>query len=193
MKKAILSIIFLSLCTVTFAQKKVSFGLRVAANISNVSDTDLDPKTGPYIGALANIRLSKFYALQPELGYSNQGGASADRNFDDLDIHYITLAVTNNFYIQNSGFHFIVSPAIDFEVDNSFLNIANNNNEDEDEINAVDLSVGFGVGYQFGNGLSIDCRYKHGAVPVLDSLFGVFDDSHRNKLFQLGLTYKFKY
>lgn len=198
MKKAILSIAFLLICTVVFAQNKVSFGLRSAANISNISNTELEPKTGLYLGGLVHIRISDFYALQPELGYSNQGG-DAPRGFDDgVDVHYLSLAVTNNFFIENSGFHFIISPSLDFDIDDSPISIANDNNDND--FTFMDLTIGLGIGYQFKNGLSIDMRYKQGTINVFSDGFWFdfdnsndYEDNPLNNLFQLGLTYKFNY
>lgn len=199
MKKAVLSIIFLSLYTVVFAQKKVSFGVRGAANIANISNTDLEPKIGPYIGGLVHVRFSEFYALQPELGYSNQGG-DAPRGFDDgVDVHYLSLAVTNNFFIKNSGFHFIISPSLDFDIDDSPISIANDNNDND--FTFLDMSIGLGFGYQFKSGLSIDLRYKQGAIDVFSDGFWFdfvdlddeYENNQLNNLFQLGLTYKFNY
>jgi len=195
MKNAILSIIFLSLCTVAFAQKKVSFGLRGAANISNISNTNLEPKVGPYIGALVHFRFSKLYALQPELGYSNQGG-DAPRGFDEgVDVHYLSLALTNNFFIKNSGFHFIISPSLDFDIDDSPISIANGDNDND--FTFLDMSIGLGFGYQLKSGLSIDMRYKQGVIDVFSygwlgsSNLDDDNDNQLNNLFQLGVTYKF--
>lgn len=200
MKKTVLSIVISLICTVALGQKKVTFGLRGAANIANISNTNLEPKVGPYIGGLVHIRFSDFYALQPELGYSNQGG-NAPRGFDNnVDVHYLSLAVTNNFFIKNSGFHFIISPSLDFDIDDSPISIANDDNDNG--FTFLDLSIGVGFGYQFKNGLSIDMRYKQGVIDVFsggfwydyDDFDEYYDDNNQfNNLFQLGLTYKFNY
>lgn len=199
MKKTIISIVFLLMCTVLFAQNKVTFGLRGAANFSNISNTELEPKTGLYLGGLVHIRFSDYYALQPELGYSNQGG-DAPRGLDgEVDVHYFSLAVTNNFFVKNSGFHFIISPSLDFDIDDSPISIANNNNDND--LTFMDLAIGLGFGYQFKNGLSIDMRYKQGTINVFSDGFWFdfdnsnnnYDDNQLNNLFQLGLTYKFNY
>ncbi len=60
-----------------YSQKKARFGIKVGANYSTISNMNLDPQWGLLIGAFVNIQHSSFYAMQPELMYSRQGGRSS--------------------------------------------------------------------------------------------------------------------
>lgn len=184
---------------ITSAQNKTSFGLRGGANISNLSNSDLETKVGGYLGAFINIRFSDLYALQPEVGYSNQGGKTKFLATDDVEIHYISLAVANKFFIRGTGLHFIIAPGLDFDFDDTPVSLINR--EEGNDVTFIDVSIALGLGYEFKNGLAIEARYKQGTLDVFSGDFHDFsaeqslyeEKNQFNEVFQLGLSYRFNF
>lgn len=195
MKNAILFIVVVMIGFTSFSQSKTSFGLRSGINVSKLSNTNLESKTSFYIGALVHIKLSEVYVLQPELGYSGQGGQTRFANEKDVDIHYISLAFANKFFVKNSGFHFIIAPGLDFDADDSLINLVNRS--EGNDVTFIDFNMGIGMGAEFKNGLGIEARYKQGLIDVFSGNWHRFesqqyqDETQLNGVFQIGILYKF--
>src|SRR5690554_7681134 len=75
MKKIVLtSILFASLIFTANAQvPDVKLGAKGGVNFSNITNSDMDSKTGFHIGVLAEVFFSEQFSLQPEILYSTQG------------------------------------------------------------------------------------------------------------------------
>ncbi|WP_299430420.1 porin family protein [uncultured Maribacter sp.] len=194
MKKVILATLFFAFSIVGFAQSKVNPGIRLGINSANISNTNLEDKIGLNGTIFLDVRFTNFYALQPEIGFSSQGGESSNDE-EDLNINYISIAAVNKFYVApKQGFHFILGPSLDLDFDNNFINIVNDTNESD--VTPIDLSLLFGIGYEFPFGLIIEARYKQGLVNI--DLFDDFFDDYNgnntslNNVFQVGIAYKFK-
>ncbi|MDO6758602.1 outer membrane beta-barrel protein [Tamlana sp. 2_MG-2023] len=197
MKKWLLTIFCFGMITLAYAQRKSSFGFRSGVNFSEISRTQLETKTGFYLSFLGHFKFTEFYALQPEIGYSLQGGQSETVSEANVDIHYITVTVANKFFIKDSGFHFIIAPGFDFDADDTLIGLYNN--KDGNDVSFIDLTVSLGVGYEFNNGLGIEARYKQGTIDVFSGTFNSFEseqlseETQLNSTFQLGLFYKFNF
>lgn len=181
------------------ANAQVRPGIKVGGvNSSEISKTTLDSKEGLYIGgAFVKIPISNYYALQPEILYSNQGGASNSPDYSDVNIHYLSIGgVPNKFYVgQNNGFHFILGlGGLDINLKNNFVNFTNFNIDEE--ISPVDVAVFGGLGYEFPFGLALEARYKQGGTISVDFLGSddLYEEagSNLNGVFQIGASYKFK-
>ncbi|WP_346983397.1 outer membrane beta-barrel protein [Chryseobacterium sp. POE27] len=91
--KKIIPLFTLIISGFAFAQVTFNPGIRAGANFSHFTNKaqwysyldfdysnsaeakmDFKTKTDFYIGLFGNIRFAKFYALQPEINYSRQGG-----------------------------------------------------------------------------------------------------------------------
>lgn len=138
---------------------------------------DFSSKTDIYVGFYGALKLTKYYTLQPEITYSNQG--SKYRNpfgeTKQLNISYLSVAVINKFTF-NEQFNVHLGPTIDFVVDQNY-----------DVENDVDLAFELGAGYNFTPNFGIEGRVKKGVINVVD--FSGSD--HTNVVFQAGLTYTF--
>ncbi|MEP3208043.1 MAG: porin family protein [Maribacter sp.] len=195
MKNCILLIGILFFGSISLLNAQARPGIKLGVNNSNLSNTTLEDKKDLYIGAFVNIPLADYYALQPEILYSRQGGTSNSTEFGDVNINYIAVTAVNKFYVSpNKGFHFIIGLGLDFNV-SSDLNILFGSNNDAFEISPVDLTFTGGIGYEFGFGLILEARYKQGAIST--DFFGnrdLFeeDGSQLNSVIQVGLGYKFK-
>ena len=197
MKNIILAFIISFLSFSSFSQSRTSFGLRSGVNIAKLSNTNLESKTGLYLGAVLPIKISDLYTLQPELGYSNQGAKANNAMNESVDIHYISVSVANKFFVEDSGFHFIIAPGFDLDSDDSVIGLANRT--EGNDVTFIDLNIGLGIGVEFKNGLGIEARYKRGLVDVFSGDWHSFDselyenENQFNTVFQLGIYYKFKF
>lgn len=190
MRKIFFTFLMLTMCFVSQSQKKVRPGIRVGANYSSLSNTSLESKTGLYLGAFLNIQHSNFYALQPELIYSNQGADSGIYEDESVNIDYISIGLTNKFFVMNDArFHLLVGVSIDLNLEYSFISLANNGWNSDTFF--LDVAFYGGLGYQFDIGLALEARYKHGTIGVFTDEFFDEDNTRMNSLFQIGLAYRF--
>ena len=91
----------------TQVNAQVSFkpGLRAGLNLSHFkqtddSDEDFKSKSDFYIGGFGELKLTKYYTLQPEITYSRQGSKYEYRgssNSTTFDATYLSFAVVNKF------------------------------------------------------------------------------------------------
>lgn len=190
MKKSLLTFALLVISAIAFSQVTIKPGVRAGANIANITNTDLDNKTDFYLGTFVEIKFASFYALQPELNYTRQGGESKFSEFDDLEIQYVSFSIANKFSPFNEmGLHFIVGPAINIKVGDNF-------DEFSDELESFDIIIFGGLGYDFPFGLTLEARYNIGLVDIFGSNVNnevSFDEILLNKVIQLGAAYKFDF
>jgi hypothetical protein len=180
------------------ANAQVTFkpGLRAGANFSKITNTDLDYKTDFYVSAFGAIKLTKFYTMQPEIGYSRQGaegsfsysesGAELTENVD-ISLNYVTFSFINKFTLTD---------AINVHVGPTFDIGTGTKDYLEDD---VDVGITAGIGYTFPFGLGIEARVKKGFVDITDDYY--YDDYNynydydeninSNLVFQVGVTYSF--
>jgi len=192
-------LIFLIGCFFTssiIAQSKVRPGVKMGLNIATISNTTYDTRVGPYLGVYADIRFSDFYAMQPEIMYSNQGGKSTVSGVKDLSVDYISIGLANKFYVTpNQGLHLIIGPSFDIDFENNFITLVNGNSESE--VMPFDLSIFGGIGYEFDFGLTLEARYKQGLLDIewfdfnVDNRIYEGDGNTLNVVFQIGAAYKF--
>lgn len=201
MKKIILAVALLSLLPIA-ASAQVSFepGFRAGANFSKLTQTNSDMRTGFYASFIGKLQLGSFYSLQPEIGYSQQGGENiiSEEYFyepetgnygylprkDDVSISYVTVGLTNKFHFTEN-FNFHLGPIIDVQAGSSKFTQSE-----------LDLSFTAGVGYEILKNLDIEARVKKGIVDVIESDDIIIDDDidgdyNTNFLFQIGLSYTF--
>lgn len=186
------TVILLTLLNLGQAQTRP--GVKLGLNSATISNTKLDAKTGLYVGAFVKIPISDYYALQPELLYSNQGGRSNSDEYGDVNINYLSIGVPNKFYVSpKKGFHFMLGLGLDINLKNNFVGLTNF--DIDDEISPVDVVAMGGIGYEFDFGLAFEARYKQGTISVdflgEDNLYEEAG-SNLNGVFQIGVSYKFK-
>lgn len=196
MKKTLLAItLFFTGLLAVNAQVSFKPGVRGGANFSKLTQTDGDFKTDFYAGIFGELKLGKFYTMQPEIIYTNQGGSNItigryDYNQEqtvtekrDITFSYVSLGLVNKFNLP-SGVNFHIGPTFDIEANTNRYSNA-----------SVDLAFVFGIGYNITNDLAVEARLKKGIVDVFYS--GYYDDYyyyndyHTNFLFQIGLSYTF--
>ena len=196
MKKTIIIAGFILL---GFAQlsAQVSFrpGLRVGANFSHFtkgdrvysnsyydsysrSNIEYNSLTNLYVGIYGALKLTKYYTLQPEIDYSNQGSVLKYPSFsisEKFNVTYLSLVMINKFSFSDK-FNIHLGPTLDFVVENDFRT-----NSD------ADLAFVLGAGYNFTKNIGIEARVKKGIIPVIEDNNGY----HTNVVLSLGATYTF--
>lgn len=149
-------------------------------------------KTDFYIGFYGALRLTKYYTLQPEITYSNQGSTyksyasyfdsngflvgSSNAISSKLNVSYLSVGMINKFNFNNK-FNIHIGPTIDFVVDKNYP-----------VDNDVDLAFLLGAGYNFNANFGIEARIKKGIVPTISDNSG---SDHTNVVFSFGATYTF--
>ena len=97
MNKTLFLSLLLLLFVVMLPHSQTRPGIKLGVNSSNISKTGLDSKTGLYIGAFVKIPFTDYYALQPELLYASQGGASNSSEYGNVNINYLSIGLPNKF------------------------------------------------------------------------------------------------
>lgn len=176
---------------IAMSQAKVRPGIKVGVNYSTISNLDMDREWGLLIGALVHIDFSEFYTMQPEILYSRQGGKSTRPELESVAIDYITVGLSNKFFVKDTNFHFLVGSSLDFDFDDNFARLINDGFDDD--VFFFDFAFFGGVGYEFDVGLMLEARYKHGTIEVFTSDFFSANENQLNDLFQFSLAYKFDF
>ena len=110
-KKNFAIVIIIALLAITNLQAQVTFkpGLRAGLNLSKITQSDASTRTDFYIAGFGELKLTKYYTLQPEISYSKQGGndvlveifnnqtGNYDLSKEDISVDYISLAIVNKF------------------------------------------------------------------------------------------------
>lgn len=191
--KSLLSLLFFFLVVGNInAQVKVRPGIKTGLNLANITNTTLDYKAGINAGAFAHIKFSEIYTMQPEILYSNQGGS---QNGENVSIHYLSIGLGNKLFVaKNVGFHFLLGPSIDINLENNLIDLTNDEFDFDNEFSGVDISIFGGVGYEFPFGLIIETRFKQGLINVdlFAENFEFYEEGNTlNAVFQLSVAYKF--
>ena len=99
MKNLLFALAFVLISSTTFSQVKVRPGIKMGINFSSLTNTaQASTKGGEYAGLFVNIHLAKFYELQVEAMYSNQG-AKTNNYLSYIDGFDST--INNNFIEQD--------------------------------------------------------------------------------------------
>lgn len=203
--KRVLAFLFFSFIVLQAnAQITVKPGVRGGVNFSVLTADVFDVRPDVYLGGLAEIKLAKFYALQPEINYSRQG-ATANFMYDagfgrygeydkDYSLQYLNINLINKFYVFH-GLHALVGPSMDFKLSD------NMGSDFGEEVRNYDIGLNLGIGYTFPIGLTIESRFKFGFLDVFghddpdyyDNYYNnsYFDGPVVNGVFQTGVTYTF--
>lgn len=205
MRKITISAFLIALSFSANAQQEIKFGAKAGVNfatLSNVSKAKM--LTGFYVGAVAEIKLTAKFSIQPELVYSSQGAKNTysetiigitteHSNHDKLD--YINIPVLAKYYITDR-FSFELGPQFGFLIkaeskDEIIVNdVKTTDTRDfKNEVNSFDFGIGAGLAYDLSNGIFLNGRYNLGLTNV-----GKSDEYYKdakNGVIQVGVGYKF--
>lgn len=196
MKRIIIASLFFFGLTHVNAQVTFKPGLRAGLNLSKITQSDASTRTDFYIAGFGELKLTKYYTLQPEISYSKQGGndvlveiynnqtGNYDLSKEDISVDYISFAIVNKFTFNNK-FNIHIGPTIDFQ--------AGQNRFTQSD---VDLAFLLGLGINVTNNFSVEARVKKGIIDIYETDYfsnNSYDvgDYNTNFLFQLGVSYTF--
>ncbi|WP_370898373.1 porin family protein [Chryseobacterium gossypii] len=176
-------------------------------------------KLGFHAGAFVNIPLSQKFSIQPEVLYNQMGarnvisssevttenGSIETREEFKNTLNYISVPLmvqmrpVQNFYIEaGPEFSYFLNGKVKGESTvtttegNSTTTQTNSYSEDmdKDDINKFNLGLALGLGYDFTSHFGISARYVNGLTDMRNHK-PEGTNPLNNRVFQLGLNYKF--
>lgn len=193
MKKTLLLVLVLSICTISFAQH-AQFGIKGGLNaarleVENVDEDDIESRLGFHLGAFAHIHINRNFAIQPEVVYSQQGMIQelGSKEFE-WKLNYVNIPVMFQ-YMFNGGFRIQAGPQLGVLASAEIEDQDSGADTDlEDVIKNVDISFPVGIGYMSPSGFGLDARYNIGLSDINEN----GPNDIRNRVFQVGIFYQFR-
>jgi hypothetical protein len=176
-----------------FAQRKVkspvSFGIKAGLNVANLKDeqdANTDAIIGVHLGVLAHIHLTPKIAVQPEVTYSLQGAKYPNLGTEKLG--YVNIPVLLQYMFQG-GFRLETGPQLGFVTNAKLDRNSGGETNIKDQLETVDLSWAFGLGYLSDIGLGVDGRFNLGLTNIAEET--TVPHVVKNRVWQVGLFYQF--
>lgn len=189
------------------------FGIKGGVNLdkmnadgySSSSDFSSKSKTAFNAGVFANIPISTNFRFQPEVVYSNQGGANSINTATptgSVTTHYkselnyinvplmLQLQTTKGVYVE-------VGPQVGYLLNaknkNTDAGSSNSEMDIKDQLKKWDVAASGGIGYLSRIGLGINARYNYGLTNILDDKSSTYvsGEKLKNRVYQIGLFYQF--
>jgi len=170
-------------------------------------------RVGFNAGAFVNIPISKSFSIQPELLFSQYGyktkyyfNVENDLIYDGsntLNLGYLTIPVmvqyniTPNFYVETGielGYNITAKEKINenFSFGGNTQIIDETRDFNRDYLNSFNFGAGVGAGYYFSQKIGVTARYVWGFTNTEKNPDNLPNETAvRNKVFQVGLAYKF--
>ena len=168
--------------------QEIKFGIKGGLNLANLGDdaSDVEHRFGLHAGGFVSFPLLSNFRIQPEVVYSQQGAqadfGSDERKYDYLNIPVIVkFMLTKNFNVQ-AGPQLGILLSANEEVSGDEIDV-------KDTLKSTDIGVGFGIGYETSDNVSIDARYNLGFTDIVDD--GTSNFSLTNQVIQLSLGIAF--
>jgi len=209
MKKGIslFSLLLLFVTVQSFAQ--VKFGVKAGLNLSNMTEKDdahtysnnYKMKTGFHLGVTAEFPVSEFFSFEPALLYSIKGYMDKDIDYKaTASVNYFEIPMNAIYKINLVGTKMLISagPYVGFALSGKYkgtehgidfdesINIGND--EDNDDIKALDYGLNIGVGAEIKQ-ITVSIQYGLG----LANLSNYTEEGYRssNKVIGISVGYKF--
>lgn len=175
----------------------VHFGIKGGLNASSLNynnNSDMQTKIGFNAGILAHIHTSnKFWAIQPEIYYSDEGAKSKSNSDIRTNLGFINIPVLVQYMFDN-GFRLEAGPQVDFLINAKEKNVNFDQNggiittDVKDRLKGADFSIPLGLSYVSTSGLGFDARYNFGISNIYKS--DAPPVTHSN-VFQFDIFYQF--
>lgn len=185
MKKIILSAIAVMAFGFANAQE-TKFGVKGGLNFANLGgDADGDLVTSFHVGALAEIKLTDKFAIQPEIVLSGQGADFSEDGLDSLiELSYLNVPVMAKYYVIEK-LSLEAGPQIGF-----LLSAKNEDVDVKDSFKSIDFGFNLGAGYDITEHFFAGVRYNIGLSNISD-FPDEADFKTNNSVFSVSVGYKF--
>lgn len=150
----------------------LEYGVRVGLNFSSLYNIDeeeiYDLKAGVVIGGLVKFRLSRWLAVQPEVLFSQQGAidnglvSTSSTSSNDVKMNYLAIPVMLKIY-PSRRFNLQLGPQMGFLLSSSINDI-----DTKEYFTSAELSLRFGLGYEFNKGLLLALHLNTGLTNIND-------------------------
>jgi len=186
--------LFLVLCIIGAifqSEAQVHFGVKAGYNLSDIYisgtnvTSEVKSKSGFNAGVFSTIQLSKLFALQPEVFYSEQGAQRKDSSAN-VNYNYLNVPILIKYQLY-SGIFIETGPQVGFLLNSSYKSTTFS--EDLNFISkSTAFSWAFGAGYKLSSiNLGFDIRYNLGISNIQ-----TYSWTTTNSVFQIDLFYLFK-
>jgi hypothetical protein len=208
MKKNILLLTFLSISLIAFSQMpaKVKYGLFGGINISeihvivpNAGSGWSDSKIGANFGALAEIPVASYFAVQPEITYSSLGWKESQPAYGDsfaisspkYNLNYLCVPVLLKFKIpqtlrNGNGLAVYVGPQFGYLINANVKEDSGGSLDTKEAFKSSDISGIGGIEYFIPQGIGISVRYQLG----FGNIFSNESNQAFNEIFGSNVTVK---
>ena len=192
MKRIFFTLILLAFFTAG-AQAQTRIGIKAGPNLATIDGKNVENSElvwGFNIGGMVSFPLAESVSLQPELLFTVKGTGDTGTP-DNLTMMYLEVPIMGKVMLGES-FNLQFGPYAAL-----LINSKKGNDNYEDLLNNFDYGLGVGLGYIFGQRVTLDLRYMYGLNEVYedDLPAGVVvpveirDDEGGNRVIQLSLGY----
>jgi hypothetical protein len=171
-------------------EKKATAGIKGGYNLSSVIIDGASQTTklhGLHIGVYGESYIGKYFSIQPEILYSQQGYKITDEDgIFTQKIDYINIPLMLKFYPVKS-FFLEAGPQVGFSISHKETYDSGRlfgDTSKELEPSSFDWGANLGVGFKSNEGLSIGARYHLGQKDIYD------DKKPKNEVWQLYVGFE---
>jgi hypothetical protein len=161
-----LFILLVSTIIVIAACAQTSVGVKAGINRYALTGDDKSYITRFHAGGMANIKVSKLFAVQPEVLFSKEGN---DFEEDDVVIgtylNYVSIPIMAQLQTK-PGFYVEAGPGFAFLITATYKETDAPDENIKDFYKANNLFFGAGAGYRSKIGLGIGIRYNFGLANI---------------------------
>jgi len=188
MKKTIIALSLIIVTGLTVNAQQAAFGIKGGLNVSDLSGDNssaFSSKVSFHVGGLAHIHLSRYFALQPEVVYSEQGAKISDGTDIKYNVNYINIPVLLQ-YMVDHGLRIETGPQLGL-LTSAKAKSGGTSTDIKSSLNSADFSWALGLGYITLAKVGFDARYNFGISDISKSS----STTTHNNVFQLGAFYQF--
>lgn len=199
MGRNLLILVIMSLFFMETSYSQTHFGVRIGANMSNVTKFNLNSKSrfGAQAGAFALIPFSREDMLffQPEINYSTQGEFNNVRNPEGDQIkqkvflNYINIPLHMKIYIDD--LYFEGGPYLGFMIRENVEKFDFYTEADQVTFSDLDFGLSIGFGFSFDRKVELSLRYSYGLSDQVSN--DPVNAVNRTSLLNFGVSYIFDY
>ncbi len=175
----------------------IKFGAKAGLNIANISNAEiegvkLDSRIAYHLGAMAEIKWTDEFAVQPELLYSAQGASKEKEGVTaTVKVDYINIPVMAKYFVMD-GLSLEAGPQLGILTTAKLTIEGEGIDESEDakdKISSIDFGLDFGASYTLDFGLNLGIRYNLGLTDLAKERER--GDAIKNGVLQFSVGYFF--